>query len=85
MYSLICRVMIRLKDGDKIVITGKSSNKDKNVSVLDKLKKNLAKDATGVLEDTLYYTIRVTKNTAKDNWKCSTLEEVYQILDEVFD
>lgn len=84
MYSLVCKVMIRLETGDKVIITGKSNKESKNSGVLERLKKDLAKDAARVLEDTLYYTVRVTKNEVKDNWKCNTLEEVYQILDEVF-
>lgn len=84
MYSLVCKVMIRLETGDKVIITGKSNKENKNSGVLERLKKDLAKDAARVLEDTLYYTVRVTKNEVKDNWKCNTLEEVYQILDEVF-
>lgn len=84
MYNLVCKVMIRLETGDKVIITGKSNKESKNTGVLERLKKDLAKDAARVLEDTLYYTVRVTKNEVKDNWKCNTLEEVYQILDEVF-
>ena len=84
MYNLICKVMIRLETGDKVILTGKSSKEENNSKVLERLNKAIEKEATPLILDTLYYTVRVTKNDVKDNWKCTSLAEVYQILDEVF-
>lgn len=84
MYSLVCKVMIRLDTGDKVVFTGKSNKEEKNKEVLERLKKDIMKDAPALVPDTLYYTIRVTKNEVKDNWKCDKLDDVYTLLDEIF-
>ena len=71
MYDLVCKVSQRLEDGELVVVTGKSKNEADNASVLETLKKDCANKFKEA-DTCLYYTIRLTLNGVKDNWKCDT-------------
>lgn len=76
-------VMQRLDNGDENFVSVKAN--DRPFSSKDKsyLENNLLKLIPS-LEDTLYFTIRLTKNSKKSNWKCKTIKEVQDILEEIF-
>ena len=80
----IVKLMARLENGDSILVSVKAN--DKPLSSKDKqtLLSKYNKSIKPVLEDVLYFTIRTTINDNKDNWKCSSPDEVFSVLDCIF-
>lgn len=78
---VVCKAVT--ETGDEVLCSVKAADKDLTAADIEKLKKECSKKFSGIVEDTLYYTIRATINVKKDNWKCKTLGQLYETLERV--
>ena len=76
-------VMQRLENGDENTVSVKAKDRPFNEKDRDYLEQNLLK-LVQRNRDVLYFTIRTTINTKKDNWKCKNISEVQNVLNEIF-
>lgn len=76
-------VMQRLETGDENTVSVKAKDRPFTEKDREYLEQNLLK-LVPYIEDTLYFTIRTTRNNKKDNWKCKNISEVQGVLNEIF-
>lgn len=80
----ICKVLMRLENGDDIVCTVADKHIC-NQSSFKKLKRTVTQKFKENLGTQLYFTVRVTIAGKKDNWRADSVEELNSILKKVFD
>lgn len=86
MKDNVCKVMMRKEDGSEIIATVTSGYKvPLDDKAFKKLKRGVSNKITPYLDFGIYFTVRITVDGVKDNWKCKTVEELNSVLKEVFE
>lgn len=76
-------VMLRLTDGNDVKCSVKARDRDFRPEDIESLKTQCTRKFTNLLDDCLYLTVRSTINSRKDNWKLSSLQEVFDCVEKL--
>lgn len=85
MKDNVCKVMMRKDNGDEVIVTVTTGHKlPLDAKAFMKLKRGVTQKIIPELEFSIYFTIRITVDGIKNNWKCKTVDELNSILKEIF-
>lgn len=70
-------VMMRLTNGDTLMSSTATFNRAE-------LERDMRQRMSGKMDDLLYFTVRVTRNDVKSNYKAVTVADLEAVLDGVF-
>lgn len=73
-------VMMRLDNGDKILCSAKKLGTDAKMELWNGVLKKMEPH----IGDALYFTVRTTLGGRKDNYRVSTIDELEDLLNEIF-
>ena len=80
-----CKVLMRSETGDEIVVTVTTGHKlPLDEKAFKKLKLGVSNKIVPNLDSCIYFTVRITIDGVKNNWKCKTIDELNSVLKGVF-
>lgn len=85
MKDNVCKVLMRMEYGDEIVCSVTTPyGVGLDESAFRKLKRAVSQKIKPALDDSIYFTVRVTLNNIKDNWRCTSVNELNSVIRGVF-
>lgn len=77
-------VLVRLESGDSIECSVKVNDKKLSAKERKELDKRISQKIIPFVDESLYFTVRISIDGKKDNYKVKTLMELNSVLDSIF-